>query len=53
MVYDFENLQAQLDKSAGQAGRLVKEKEGAQLEADRFKDKSEKAAVCLKKKIKT
>jgi hypothetical protein len=47
LAYDFENMQTQLDKSQGQAGRLVKEKEAAQLEADRFRDKSEKAQVCL------
>jgi hypothetical protein len=45
MVYDFESLQAALDKSQGQSGRLVKEKEAAQLEADRFRDKNEKAQV--------
>lgn len=45
MVYDFENLQAQLDKSQGQSGRILKEKEAAQLEADRFRDKNEKAQV--------
>lgn len=43
--YDFENIQSQLDKALGQATRLQKEKETVQLEADRLRDKYEKAQV--------
>lgn len=43
--YDFENVQSQLDKALGQATRMQKEREGCQLEADRFRDKYEKAQV--------
>lgn len=45
-TYDFENLQALVDKAQGTTNRLQKEREAAQLEADRFRDKNEKAQVC-------
>ena len=41
--YDFENVQSQLDKALGQATRLQKERETVQLDADRMRDKYEKA----------
>lgn len=44
-MYDFENIQSQLDKALGQATRLQKEKEAVQLEADRLRDKYEKTQV--------
>lgn len=44
-AYDFESLQSQLDKALGQAARLQKERDTAQLDADRFRDKNEKAQV--------
>ena len=43
--YDFENIQSQLDKALGQATRLQKERETVQLDADRMRDKYEKAQV--------
>lgn len=43
--YDFENIQSQLDKALGQATRLQKERETVQLDADRLRDKYEKAQV--------
>jgi hypothetical protein len=43
--YDFENIQSQLDKALGQAARLQKERETVQLDADRMRDKYEKAQV--------
>lgn len=43
--YDFENVQSQLDKALGQATRLQKERETVQLDADRMRDKYEKAQV--------
>jgi hypothetical protein len=43
--YDFENIQSQLDKALGQATRLQKERETIQLDADRMRDKYEKAQV--------
>jgi hypothetical protein len=43
--YDFENIQSQLDKALGQATRLQKERENVQLDADRMRDKYEKAQV--------
>lgn len=43
--YDLENIQSQLDKVLGQSARLQKEKESAQLEADRLRDKVEKTQV--------
>lgn len=43
--YDFENIQSQLDKALGQATRLQKERENVQIEADRVRDKYEKAQV--------
>lgn len=43
--YDFENVQSQLDKALGQATRMQKERETIQLEADRLRDKHEKAQV--------
>ena len=44
-AYDFESLQSQLDKALGQAARLQKERDTAQLDADRFRDKHDKAQV--------
>lgn len=44
-VYDFENVQSQLDKALGQATRLQKEKDAVQLDADRLRDKYEKLQV--------
>lgn len=44
-AYDFESLQSQLDKALGQAARLQKERDTAQLDADRFHDKHDKAQV--------
>lgn len=46
-AYDFESLQSQLDKALGQAARLQKERDTAQLDADRFRDKHDKAQVSL------
>jgi hypothetical protein len=43
--YDFENIQSQLDKALGQATRFQKERETTQLDADRMRDKYEKAQV--------
>lgn len=43
--YDLENVQSQLDKALGQSARLQKERETAQLEADRLRDKCEKSQV--------
>lgn len=43
--YDFESVQSQLDKALGQSTRLQKERENIQLEADRLRDKCEKAQV--------
>lgn len=43
--YDLENVQSQLDKALGQASRLQKERESLQLEADRLRDKYDKAQV--------
>lgn len=43
--YDFDNIQNQLDKALGQATRMQKERETVQLEADRLRDKHEKAQV--------
>lgn len=43
--YDFDNVQSQLDKALGQATRMQKERETIQLEADRLRDKHEKAQV--------
>jgi hypothetical protein len=45
--YDFDNIQSQLDKALGQATRLQKERETIQLDADRMRDKYEKAQVGL------
>lgn len=44
-IYDFENLQSQLDKALGQSTRMQKERETIQLEVDRLQDKYEKAQV--------
>lgn len=44
-AYDFESIQSQLDKALGQAARLQKERDTAQLDADRFRDKHDKAQV--------
>lgn len=44
-TYDFESLQSQLDKALGQAARLQKERDTAQLDADRFRDKHDKSQV--------
>lgn len=44
-AYDFESVQSQLDKALGQAARLQKERDTAQLDADRFHDKHDKAQV--------
>lgn len=46
-AYDFESLQSQLDKALGQAARLQKERDTAQLDADRFRDKHDKAQVSV------
>jgi golgin subfamily B member 1 len=46
-VYEFENTQAQLDKALGHSARVQKEKEVLQLDADRFRDKTEKIQVNL------
>lgn len=43
--YDLENIQSQLDKALGQSARIQKEKEQAQHEADRLRDKYEKSQV--------
>lgn len=43
--YDFEQIQSQLDKAHGQNARLSKEREAAQLEADRLREKYDKAQV--------
>lgn len=50
--YDLENIQSQLDKALGQSARIQKEKEQAQLEADRLRDKSEKLQVSAVKRPK-
>lgn len=52
-IYDFENLQSQVDKTHGQINRMQKERETVQLEVDRLKDKYEKAQVKKKKKNKS
>lgn len=44
-AYDFESLQSQLDKALGMSARFGKERDTAQLEADRFHDKYEKSQV--------
>lgn len=44
-VYDFENMESQLDKALGQATRLQKEREGVQIEVDRLRDKYDKVQV--------
>lgn len=41
-VYDFDNMQAQLDKSAGQLSRVQKEKENIQQEMERIREKHDK-----------
>lgn len=43
--YELENAQSQLDKVLGQSARLQKEKETAQVDADRLRDKYEKVQV--------
>lgn len=43
--YDLENIQSQLEKALGQSARIQKERETAQLEADRLRDKYEKCQV--------
>lgn len=45
--YDFDNIQSQLDKALGQAGRIQKEREQIQIDCDRFRDKYEKANVSI------
>ena len=45
--YDFENIQSQLDKALGQAARIQKEREAVEIEADRNRDKYEKAQVSV------
>lgn len=44
-MYDFDNLQSQLDKTLGQSTRIQKEREQIQLDVDRLQDKYEKAQV--------
>lgn len=44
-VYDFDNMQAQLDKSQGQLSRVQKEKDNIQQEMERFRDKHDKNQV--------
>lgn len=44
-IYDFDNLQSQLDKALGQSARMQKEREAIQLDVDRLQDKYEKAQV--------
>jgi golgin subfamily B member 1 len=44
-VYEFDNMQSQLDKALGHSARVQKEKEVLQLDADRYRDKTEKIQV--------
>lgn len=45
--YELENVQSQLDKVIAQSARLQKEKETAQVDADRLRDKYEKVQVII------
>lgn len=45
VVYELENVQSQLDKVIAQSARIQKEKETAQVDADRLRDKYEKVQV--------
>lgn len=45
LMYDFENLQSQLDKALGQAARIQKERESVGLDSDRLREKADKAQV--------
>lgn len=45
--YELENVQSQLDKVIAQSARLQKEKETAQVDSDRLRDKYEKVQVIL------
>lgn len=44
-LFDFDNIQSQLDKALGQCSRVQKERETLQLDADRYKEKVEKLQV--------
>lgn len=44
-AYEFEQIQSQLDKAHGQNARQSKEREAAQHEADRLREKYEKLQV--------
>lgn len=46
-AYDYESMQSQLDKSAGQLSRIQKEKENIQQEMERIRDKHDKNQACL------
>ena len=41
-AYDYDNMQAQLDKAQGQLSRIQKEKENVQQEMERYRDKNDK-----------
>lgn len=45
LMYDFENLQSQLDKALGQASRIQKERESLGLDSERLREKADKAQV--------
>lgn len=47
ILFDFENVQSQLDKALGHGSRIQKEKESIQLDFERYKEKSEKLQVLL------
>ncbi|XP_071571337.1 uncharacterized protein [Temnothorax nylanderi] len=48
-IYDFDNLQSQLNKALGQSARMQKEREAIQLDVDRLQDKYEKAQVIMQR----
>lgn len=47
VLFDFENVQSQLDKALGHGSRVQKEKESIQLDYDRYKEKADKLQVSL------
>ena len=44
-VYEVDSLQVQVDKALGQCSRVQKEKEAAQNELQKIKDKQDKTQV--------
>lgn len=48
LLFDFENVQSQLDKALGHGSRVQKEKESIQLDFERYKEKSEKLQVSFR-----